>query len=185
MESKFFAGMAERVMLTEARQIRDYFLDDRIRAAVQARVDATITDETRVVLAHSLGSVAAYEVLCARPFHHVRALVTFGSQLGTPNLVFHRLRPAPAPVGDTGELRGAWPGGGHLTWTNLADTGDVTALVKDLRPLFGPRVRSVVVDNGVRAHSALSYLGNPACAAAIIAGLGLEPVVIPGSASGA
>ncbi|MEY9990160.1 hypothetical protein ABIE67_002192 [Streptomyces sp. V4I8] len=48
---------------------------------------------------------------------------------------------------------GARPGG-IATWTNIADEGDVVALVKDLRPLFGERVDCRLVHNGSRAHYA-------------------------------
>ena len=60
-----------------------YFAEPEIRAAVQKRVSAQITDDTEVVLAHSLGTVVAYEVLAAmdEPVVH---LVTMGSPLGAP-----------------------------------------------------------------------------------------------------
>jgi hypothetical protein len=180
--SKFFANVALRAMVADLKQVRAYLLDEQIRAAVRARIDALITDETRVVVAHSLGSVAAYEALCARAGHKVRALVTLGSPLGIPNLVFHRLRPAPS--GHGGPLHGAWPGGEDLVWTNLADSGDVVALAKDLRPRFGRRVRCAVVDNGAHAHSAVPYLTDRLCGEAIAAGLadrGYQSPMIPAS----
>lgn len=167
--SKFFANMALRAMVADLKQVRAYLFDEHTRTAVRTRIDTLITDETRVVVAHSLGSVAAYEALCARPGHNVRALITLGSPLGIPNLVFHRLRPAPS--GHGGPLRGAWPGGEHLVWTNLADSGDVVALAKDLKPRFGPRVRCAVVDNGAHAHSAVPYLTDRLCGEAVAAGL--------------
>ncbi len=49
----------------------------------------------RAVLAHSLGSVAAYEALWAHPDLRVELLVTLGSPLGMPDVVFDRLDPAP------------------------------------------------------------------------------------------
>ncbi|MFC8721123.1 hypothetical protein ACFUEL_27410, partial [Kitasatospora sp. NPDC057198] len=107
-----------------------------------------------------------YEALCALPGHGVRALVTIGSPLGVRNLVFDRLQPAPGPAGT-----GAWPGGEALAWTNLAATGDVVALVKDLRPLFGGRLRAGVLENGAHAHDATSYLTDALCGAAIAEGL--------------
>ncbi|MER7584347.1 hypothetical protein [Kitasatospora sp. NPDC097691] len=130
---------------------------------------AQIGEDTRVVVAHSLGSVVAYEALCALPGHQVRALVTIGSPLGIPNLVVSRLQPA--PVRDGKAVRGAWPGGDQLEWTNLADLGDVVALVKDLRPVFGERVHSATVSNGAHAHDATSYLTDELCGRAIAEGL--------------
>jgi hypothetical protein len=46
-------------------QLGEYFGDDDVRAAVHARVRAALADDTRVIVAHSLGSVVAYEVLMA------------------------------------------------------------------------------------------------------------------------
>ena len=52
-----------------------------------------------MLVGHSLGSVVAYEALCANPEWPVRMLVTLGSPLGIPNLIFDRLEPAPLPDG--------------------------------------------------------------------------------------
>jgi len=168
--SRFFAGIALRAMVADLKQVRAYLLDERIRSGVQARLHAQIGPETRVVVAHSLGTVAAYEALCALPEHGVRALVTLGSPLGIRNLVFDRLRPAPL-ASHGGAPRGLWPGGPALVWTNLADEGDVVALVKDLRPRFGPDVCVGSVHNGTHAHSAESYLADAVCGRAIADGL--------------
>ncbi|MFE6872658.1 hypothetical protein ACFVFS_39720 [Kitasatospora sp. NPDC057692] len=163
--SRFFANVALRLVVADLKQVRAYLTDTKIRERVRSRVMAQIGPDTRVVVAHSLGSVVAYEALCALPGHGVRALVTIGSPLGIRNLVFDRLQPAPA------EGRGAWPGGDDLTWTNLAGTGDVVALVKDLRPVFGERVRSALLSNGTHAHDATSYLTDELCGRAITEGL--------------
>lgn len=93
--SRFFAGLAVRMMVADLKQVRGYLLDDQIRQKVRGRVSAAVDASTRVVVAHSLGSVVAYEALCALPGHGVRALVTLGSPLGIRNLVFDRLQPAP------------------------------------------------------------------------------------------
>ena len=169
--SRFFADVALRAMVADLKQVRAYLLDQRVRSDVQARIGALIGPDTRVVVAHSLGSVAAYEVLCALPGHGVRALVTLGSPLGIRNLVFDRLRPAPVRAARGVGPRGVWPGDRGLVWTNLADTGDVVALVKDLRATFGPEVRSGIVSNGAHAHSAGAYLTDAFCGAAIAQGL--------------
>ena len=84
----------------------------------------------------------------ANPGWPVRMLVTLGSPLGIPNLIFDRLQPAPPPAADArAGPRGRWPGPGRA-WVNVADQGDVVALVKDLRGAFGPRCR--LLDRGQR-----------------------------------
>lgn len=168
--SRFFAGLALRAMVFDLKQVHRYLTDAELRARALSRVAERIGEDTRVVVAHSLGSVVAYEALCARPGHQVRALVTIGSPLGIENLILHRLQPPPLTLG--GRPRGVWPGGEkQLTWTNLADAGDVVALVKDLRPVFGERVRCAIVDNGAHAHEATAYLTDTLCGRAIADGL--------------
>lgn len=157
--SAFFTGMAERMMVSSLRQVRRYLTEPALRQEVTARVLAAIGPDTAVVVGHSLGSVVAYEALCAAGTP-VRSLVTLGSPLGIRNLVFDRLEPAP----------GGWPGQ-VSAWTNVADDGDVVALVKDLRPLFGERVRTVLVHNGSRAHDMSRYLTTAAVGQAIAEGL--------------
>lgn len=167
--SRFFAGLALRAMVFDLKQVHRYLTDPDLRADTLARVIDRIGDDTQVVVAHSLGSVIAYEALCARPGRQVQALVTIGSPLGIPNLILHRLQPAPLALG--GQTKGVWPGGEGLAWTNLADEGDVVALVKDLRPVFGDQVQCAVVHNGAHAHDASAYLTDKLCGQAISDGL--------------
>ena len=167
--SAFFAGLADRVMLFDLQQVRRYMTDPQVRRAVLGRVAAGVGADTRVLVGHSLGSVVAYEALCAHPEWPVRALVTLGSPLGIRNLIFDRLMPAPA-AGVSGGVRGAWPGGVR-SWVNVADAGDVVALVKDLRPLFGGQVACYLVHNGSHAHEVRPYLTAAETGAAIAAGL--------------
>ena len=149
--SQFFAGVSLRALIFDLKQVRRYFDEIGIRAAAQERVADKISVNTRVLVGHSLGSVVAYEALCAHPQWPVRTLVTLGSPLGIQNLVFDRIRPTPS-----GGI-GCWPG--SITyWVNVADRGDVVALVKQLAQRFGDRVEDHQVDNGSRAHDASRYL---------------------------
>jgi pimeloyl-ACP methyl ester carboxylesterase len=163
--SRFFAGLALRALVSDVKQVSGYLLDPELRRAARERVAASITPDTRVVVAHSLGSVVAYETLCMLPDHPVRALVTLGSPLGIANLIFDRLDPAPQAG------RGVWPGPDTLVWSNIVDRGDVVALEKDLRPRFGDGVRNVVVHNGAHAHDAAAYLTDRLTGQAIRGGL--------------
>ncbi|GAB1516871.1 lipase family protein [Actinophytocola sp. KF-1] len=163
--SRFFARVAVRALIFDLKQVSGYLLDPALRQEARARVAAVITPATRVVVAHSLGSVVAYEALCSLPDHSVRALVTLGSPLGIRNLIFDRLDPAPR------NGRGVWPGSDALVWTNIVDRGDVVALEKDLRPRFGDRVDNAVVHNGAHAHDVTAYLTDALTGQAIRGGL--------------
>jgi hypothetical protein len=160
--SRFFSDLALRSLVFDLKQVRWYLTQPQLREAAQERLAACITGDTRVVVAHSLGSMVAYETLSKLPGHRVRALVTLGSPLGIP-MICERLQPEPP----------AWPGArpGTPAWTNVFDTGDVVALVEDLRPLFGEHVATVRVNNGAHAHDALSYLSDKLTGLAIAGGL--------------
>ncbi|WP_424215712.1 hypothetical protein ACN20G_26480 (plasmid) [Streptomyces sp. BI20] len=165
--SPFMAELTLRRMVGDLKQVSGYMLDPAIRIRARRRVSDLLTEDVEVVVAHSLGSVVAYEALCAtRIRHKVRAFVTVGSPLGIRNLIFDRLLPPPGPDGI-----GAWPGGKDLTWTNLADHGDIVALEKDLRPRFGPRVRNVRTHNGAHVHDIRPYLTERRTGEAIATGL--------------
>jgi hypothetical protein len=164
-QSTFFAGVAERALIFDLRQVARYFSDDDLRRAANARIAGKMTADTRVVVAHSLGSVVAYETLCANPQWPVTTFVTIGSPLGIANVIFDRLRPAP----ENG--KGLWPAS-LRRWTNIADKGDVVALTKKLAPLFDDRIHDVLVYNGSHAHDATRYLTARESGTAIAEGLG-------------
>lgn len=149
--STFFTGLGERLLISDARQVRRYFTEPDLRAAVRARFREALSERTEVVVAHSLGSVVAYETLCAHPELADLTLITLGSPLAVRGLVLDRLDPPPHAG------RGRWPAC-VTRWTNIADWGDVVALNKELAPVFGPRVTDRLVHNGAKAHDVRPYL---------------------------
>ena len=77
------------------------------------------------------------------------------------------------PTGITegsGGFTGLWPGPVRA-WTNVADAGDVVALVKNLRPQFGPPVECYLIDSGARAHAVSPGMTAKEAGAAIAAAL--------------
>ncbi|GIF96606.1 hypothetical protein [Catellatospora citrea] len=165
--SKFLAGISTGMLVWWLKQVTLYFTDADVRAAVQKRLGDAIGEDTRVIVAHSLGSVAAYEVLCAGNGRQVTDLVTLGSPLGVPNVVFDRLTPRPQ-VKD-GRHRGMWPG--VERWVNIVDVDDFVALRSKLATVFGDGVTDVSIDNGLSAHAAERYLSAAETGAAVLAGL--------------
>ncbi|MFI7321313.1 hypothetical protein [Streptomyces venezuelae] len=166
--SAFFAGVSERLLIWSARQVRLYFTDAEVRAAVQRRFERCVTPRTEVVVAHSLGTVVAYEGLCAHPQWQDVTFVTLGSPLGIRNLAFDRLVPAPV------DGRGHWPEP-VKSWTNIADRGDVVPMVKSLAARFGERIVDVAVHNGAKAHDVTGYLTARETGRAVIEALGAAP----------
>ncbi|OAI22124.1 MULTISPECIES: hypothetical protein [Methylomonas] len=150
-QSKFFTNIAERALVFDLKQVKLYLSDSETRREVRKRVEDTISSDTRVVIAHSLGSIVTYEALCAHPEWQVQVLVTLGSPLGIRNLIFDRLEPTPS------HGIGKFPSC-VKHWVNIADTGDVVALVKNLSSCFGQRIQDVQISNGAQAHDATRYL---------------------------
>lgn len=123
-----------------------------------ARVEAQVTDETEVVIGHSLGSIVSYGVLRRNPQWKVRTLVTLGSPLGQP-VIIGQLDP-PFVEGD------AWPGSVER-WVNVAAVGDHAAAVHCLADVYDERVEDRRVDNGHRAHDPEPYLNASVTGAAV------------------
>jgi pimeloyl-ACP methyl ester carboxylesterase len=163
--SRLLSGLAESSLIFLLKQVRVYFTDVGVRSRIHERFAAAVMDDTRVVVAHSLGSVVAYEGIHAHPEWSIRGLVTLGSPLGVPNLVFDRLCPKPEPGPPKIGLR--LPA--IQRWTNVADSSDFVALRKKLDPLFANDIQDFEIDNGVTAHSAVRYLTAPETGAGIAA----------------
>lgn len=150
-QSRFFTNIAVNAFVADLKQVYAYLHDDDIRREAQSRIEKQVTEKTHILVAHSLGTVVAYEALCAHPKWPVRTFVSLGSPLGISNLIFDLLRPAP----ENGV--GVWPKP-VLHWSNIADRGDVVALVKELGAKFGDRVQDFLVYNGAHAHDVRPYL---------------------------
>jgi hypothetical protein len=163
-KSKFWANVSQPLMLADLKQVVGYFDEPELREAVLGTVLEKLAPDTRVVIGHSLGSVVAYEALCRKP-GGVVSFVTLGSPLGIRNVIFDKLMPPPNAM-----QIGAWPGR-VVSWTNIADTGDVVALQKRLADTFGNDVHDVLVDNGADAHHGERYLTTKQAGQAICAGL--------------
>jgi pimeloyl-ACP methyl ester carboxylesterase len=133
-------------------------LRDRIRARIEPLVD----DDTRVLVAHSLGTVLSYMALANHPQWRVHTFVTLGSPLASP-MILGMLDPQPV------DGQGQWPGSIER-WVNVRAVGDKAAAVP-VGERFGPRVEDVLVDNGHRAHAPEPYLNAAPTGAAIAAAL--------------
>ncbi|WP_433591485.1 hypothetical protein [Nocardia sp. CA-145437] len=170
--ASFLQGVTDRMLIGDLKQMTTYFADETVRGEAQRRLATHIGPETQVIVAHSLGSVVAYETLCtaAQADRDIPMLVTLGSPLGMGSLVLDRLRPAAR------NRTAVWPKP-LRRWTNIADDTDIVAMVRELRPAFGSRVNDLRVNNGTKMHGAIRYLTATETGSAITAGLrkGDEP----------
>jgi hypothetical protein len=120
-----------RLLVTKfCREINVYLSHDDRREAAQTEVRTAIAShDAQIVIAHSLGSVVAYEGLWADPDIKIDLLLTLGSPLAMPDVVFPRLRPAPR------DGRGRRPPG-VKRWINIADVGDFIAIPREFAKYF-------------------------------------------------
>ncbi|MFB8031735.1 hypothetical protein ACFC5Z_02010 [Streptomyces sp. NPDC056004] len=137
------------------------------RVAARDEVALRITQHApRIVIAHSLGSVVAYEALHAHPELRPELFLTLGSPLALPRAVFERLIPAPQGAGPA--RRGArLPGG--TRWVNIADPGDPVAIPPQLGRFFdGVALDHTTVINPLFGfHHAENYLRSATTAATL------------------
>jgi pimeloyl-ACP methyl ester carboxylesterase len=133
-----------------------------LRERIRERADAVIRKDTRVIVAHSLGTLIMYAGLCNHPEWQVHTFVTLGSPLALP-FIFENLDPLPE------EGKGRWPGSVQR-WVNVRAVGDKAAELS-LKDRFGPRVEEFLIDNGHRTHDPEPYLNSAATGAAVAAAL--------------
>lgn len=154
---------ATDAILRCVRQVDRYFSDRAFRGLVLEELGRAMDARPSVVVAHSLGSVAAYDWLRARPDAPAVTLVTLGSPLG-----FRGIRERLGAIGEPL----AWPGC-VTRWVNVADENDVVATVKSLRGVVDGEVDDRPTRSPVlRTHSAPEYLANPHTAKALVQVLG-------------
>ncbi|MFF0304677.1 hypothetical protein ACFYTV_28705 [Streptomyces sp. NPDC004562] len=132
-------------------QVGAYLSDSALRSRIHSRVNAVISDETEVVISHSLGSVVAYEVLRDRSAT-IPLFITLGSPLA--------LRPVRSRL----QFEPKYPA--VRKWINLVDPDDVVAARPNIQSFFdlnrpsGAVFESTyTVDNGASPHDARFYLG--------------------------
>lgn len=138
-----------------ARQVAHLVTNPALRIRAIEAVATAIASDTRIVIAHSWGSVAAYDALCLLPQHNVTHFLTLGSPLAIPHYVRGRL----AAFSACG--RHAWPRT-LARWLNFFDGRDPVAWWT-LRRHFGDGTR--IEERTVRLASAnphhlLAYLAS-------------------------
>jgi pimeloyl-ACP methyl ester carboxylesterase len=143
-------------------QAAAYLQQPSLRRASRARVEAAILPDTRIVMAHSLGTLVAYEALCAHPEWPVTDFITMGCPLAGDLI---RTQLDPCPEDDVSP----WPGA-VLRWTNIVDPDDPAARETPCGR-FGGDVTEYRVDNGHRVHDPEPYLNNRWTGEAVSIGL--------------
>jgi pimeloyl-ACP methyl ester carboxylesterase len=152
--SQRYGGAAQQFALEFCREAYTYLSDvDSSRRLSARREVATLIGEhrPRVVLAHSLGSVVAFEALHTYPRLSVDLLVTLGSPLAMAGTVLERLAvPHARPAG-------------VRQWVNVADVGDLAAIPAGgvARAFAGVTADQEVTISKTDFHTVRNYLRCP------------------------
>ena len=147
-------GWVTRVGVRFVHAARRYQHDRDCRwAAQRAVLDQLPKSGSIILIAHSLGSVIAVDLLTKlHPDLKVDLLLTIGSPLAIKRL------------GDPG-FEAEFPYDRVGGWVNLYDPGDIVTVGCGVRRRF-PAACDITVETG-QSHSAAAYLSNPAAAAVI------------------
>jgi hypothetical protein len=139
-------GLAQRAQ-RDLLQVARYLTDDDLRSEIQTRAENLISEDTSLVIAHSLGSIVGWET-CQRGKRLLPMLITIGSPLGLDTVVYPRLRPAPPTFPPVVQR-----------WVNVAHPDDIIAVeprLADLFPSFDSRKVEDRGPNSQRKHSRLA-----------------------------
>ncbi len=159
----------EQLVKVTFKDVHAYFFRDfaaRMRAVVRTAIAGI--DEPFVVIAHSLGTIIAYDVLREEASRSLQVplLVTVGSPLGVREIQDLVTTPLQVPAGV-----GAW--------VNASDARDVVALDHTLRPEYEPPDRitdTLVVNSSANHHGIREYLAAAAVRDPVLALLsGAQP----------
>ncbi|MEU8819403.1 hypothetical protein [Actinoplanes sp. NPDC048796] len=141
--------LVERFVGQFLREVPAYLTDGgSARRAAQDRLAAVLREHRpRAVIAHSLGSVVAFETLCRFSEYEVDLFVTLGSPLGLPGVIFERLEP-----------KGVRRPPGVRRWVDIADVGDIVAAPPRLGERFDVDIHMDARIGRFDFHRAKSYL---------------------------
>jgi pimeloyl-ACP methyl ester carboxylesterase len=151
-----------KLFVRAMREVRFYLYEPDLAARVRSLIAEAFSEDTSVVVGHSLGSVIVYDLLrrgevTPERASGVRTLVTCGSPLGIPSVRrgLNLVDGAPLKVP------------GDIVWVNVFDPADFVTGGGGLGGV-SPEIADVEVSNGIGdPHGVLRYLRTDPVARAI------------------
>lgn len=159
--TRHFDGEVVLQFVSALRQVKLYLDDDELAAQIRGRVLDAVVTETRILLAHSLGTVVAFDALALNSDLQIDTLITVGSPLSI-RAVSTRLR-----LGWLPESRlPAFPPSVRR-WVNIYDRGDPVAAAGEVSRLWH-QAEDFPVNNEDEPHAIERYLGKRATGRAVL-----------------
>lgn len=145
-------GWGQLAIKKFTRDVYKYLKISEVRNAVDSAVLKGIPEEPCLAVAHSLGSIVLYNILCNNPGLDVRSLVTVGSPLGIRAVQRYLAKPLVMPKPLTGG------------WLNAYDKRDIVALNPLDKKRFDviPPIENLshVRNGATNRHRISGYLGD-------------------------
>ena len=157
---RFANGVANYAILKQTADVATYLIVPEAKKWVNKFFTDALTKEPTIIIAHSLGTVIAYDLLhkLEREEWDIRALITLGSPLGV-NAVTRQFHEPPQ-----------YPSVLRQMWVNIYDKHDLVSL----RPLEGghfrvdPKIINYEIANETDdRHGIEGYLSSPFVAEAV------------------
>jgi hypothetical protein len=153
-------GLNSQLIDSFTRDVYVYLTNPGVRAKIDALVSAAIGNDSCVVLAHSLGTIVAYNVLCLRAASPTcPRFITVGSPLGINGIKRYIESPLRSP-------------GCVKHWFNAYDDRDVVALLpldaRNFDVALPIENKSDVINFTDNRHGITGYLADPVIAAKIV-----------------
>jgi hypothetical protein len=162
---KYWRGAGNYSISKVTRDVAAYLIVPSIRRTINNIVREKLTGEPTIVIAHSLGSVIAYDILRELPAEKskIRSVITLGSPLGVQAI--------------KRQLDGSPTGPECLigNWLNLRDNLDLVALnaLDGVNFNVSPPIENIDIENSSDDHHGISgYLSNIEVARFILKELG-------------
>ncbi|RFS19933.1 hypothetical protein DVR12_19580 [Chitinophaga silvatica] len=156
-------GLRDMALNLATSDVYQYLSLPQVRLAVGRHVSELIDDKPCVIVAHSLGTVVAYNVLHQLPTANIDTLITLGSPLGIRAVKNYLTKPLMMPS-CIGKL-----------WFNALDRNDIVALKPLTRQHFPvtPEIvnKTDLVNGTSNRHGIEGYLSDPEVAGIIYQGL--------------
>lgn len=142
------------------QDVKAYFYNDserlRIREIFEAQIKIDSDSEKTIVIAHSLGTIIAYDAFYLNKDFSVKLFITIGSPLGFGSIQ--------ARLNEIHKTRGSKvPESLQKRWVNIANIKDLVAFDKGLENDFIPRgsIRDITLPSwGDDPHSSEKYLSS-------------------------
>lgn len=158
---KHLHSFANGCVKKRTEDVVTYLIVPKARQKINSYYLEALTTDPTIIIAHSLGSIIAYDILRSLPKdkYNIQGLITLGSPLGASS-VQRQLTPPPA-----------YPNGLKGKWANFYDSRDIVALNpldnKNFR--VEPIITNLQIENtSENRHDIKEYLSNPVIAETII-----------------